>query len=174
MIALGAVEIILSQIPSFAELEWLSILAAVMSFGYAGIGIGLSLATIIQGKGNRTTLFRGRVGQSSSNRAWNMLVALGNIALANEFVEILFDIQDTLKSTPSENKTMKKANTIGLSTMTIIFLLCGASGYSAFGSETPGNLLVGSVGSGFNDPFWLVDLANVFIVVQSVGAYQVR
>ena len=39
-----------------------------------------------------------------------MLVALRNIALANEFVEILFDIQDTLKSISSENKTMKEAN----------------------------------------------------------------
>ena len=86
----------------------------------------------------------------------------------------MYEKQDTLKSTPSENKTMKKANTIGLSTMTVIFLLCGASGYTAFGSDTPGNLLVGSVSSGFNDPFWLVDLANVFIVVHLVGAYQVR
>lgn len=49
MIGLGVVEIFLSQIPNFHKLSWLSIIAAAMSFGYAFIGIGLSLTTIIQG-----------------------------------------------------------------------------------------------------------------------------
>lgn len=49
MIGLGVVEIFLSQIPNFHKLSWLSIIAAAMSFGYAFIGIGLSLATILQG-----------------------------------------------------------------------------------------------------------------------------
>ena len=49
MIALGILEIFLSQIPNFHKLSWLSILAAVMSFGYAGIGIGLSITMIISG-----------------------------------------------------------------------------------------------------------------------------
>lgn len=46
MIIFGIVEIILSQIPDFHELTGLSILAAIMSFGYASIGIGLSIAKI--------------------------------------------------------------------------------------------------------------------------------
>jgi hypothetical protein len=50
MIGLGIIEVFLSQIPNFHNLSWLSIIAAIMSFGYAFIGIGLSLATIIQGK----------------------------------------------------------------------------------------------------------------------------
>jgi len=49
MIGLGIVEIFLSQIPNFHKLSWLSIIAAATSFGYAFIGIGLSLATVIQG-----------------------------------------------------------------------------------------------------------------------------
>jgi len=49
MIALGTVQIVLSQIPNFHNLSWLSIIAAIMSFGYALIGAGLSLATVIQG-----------------------------------------------------------------------------------------------------------------------------
>ncbi|KAG8377421.1 hypothetical protein BUALT_Bualt08G0031200 [Buddleja alternifolia] len=36
--------IILSQIPNFHKLSWLSIVAAVMSFAYASIGLGLSIA----------------------------------------------------------------------------------------------------------------------------------
>lgn len=65
---------------------------------------------------------------------------------------------------------MKMANKMGISTMTIFFLVCASSGYAAFGSATPGSILMSS---GFKEPFWVVDLANVFIVVHLVGAYQV-
>jgi len=42
----GAVEILISQIPDFHNLSGLSFVAAVMSFGYSAIGIGLSIAKI--------------------------------------------------------------------------------------------------------------------------------
>ncbi|KAG4933798.1 hypothetical protein JHK87_047800 [Glycine soja] len=171
MIALGTVQIVLSQIPNFHNLSWLSIIAAIMSFGYALIGAGLSLATVIQGKGKSTSLMGGNNIQSSADHnLWNMLIALGNIALASCYSQIAVDIQDTLRSSPPENKVMKKANMIGISTMTVFFQLCACSGYAAFGSETPGNILLSS---GFKEPFWLIDIANVFIVVHLVGAYQV-
>ncbi|XP_061373292.1 amino acid permease 8-like [Gastrolobium bilobum] len=169
-IGFGIVEIFLSQIRNFHKLSWLSILAAAMSFGYAFIGIGLSLATIIQGKGRSTSIIGGSKEQSSVDKLWNMLVALGNIALASSYAQIAIDIQDSLKSSPPENKVMKIANKIGIFTMTIIFLLCACSGYASFGSDTPGSILMSS---GFKEPFWLIDLANVFIVVHLVGAYQV-
>ncbi|PHU20586.1 Amino acid permease 6 [Capsicum chinense] len=44
MIIFAVIQIILSQIPNFHKLSWLSILAAVMSFAYASIGLGLSIA----------------------------------------------------------------------------------------------------------------------------------
>lgn len=65
---------------------------------------------------------------------------------------------------------MKKANVLGITTMTILFLACGGLGYAAFGDRTPGNILTGF---GFYDPFWLVDLGNLFIVIHILGAYQV-
>lgn len=43
-------------------------------------------------------------------------------------------------------------------------------GYAAFGDNAPGNLLTGF---GFYNPYWLIDIANVFIMVHLVGAYQV-
>jgi len=39
-------QIVLCQIPNFSKLWWLSILAAVMSFAYSTIGLGLSIAKI--------------------------------------------------------------------------------------------------------------------------------
>ncbi|TKY55941.1 Amino acid permease 1 [Spatholobus suberectus] len=170
MIGFGVVEIFLSQIPSFHKLSWLSILATVMSFGYAFIGVGLSVATIIQGERRSTFLFGGSKEQSSVDKLWNMLMAVGNIAVASTYTQIAIDIQDSLKSSPPENKVMKMANRIGMFTMAIIFLLSACSGYAAFGSDTPGSILMSS---GFKEPFWLVDLANGFIVVHLIGAYQV-
>ena len=80
-------------------------------------------------------------------------------------------MQDTLKSEPPENKTMKKASMFSVTTTTFFYLLCGCFGYAAFGENTPGNLLTGF---GFYEPYWLIDFANACIVLHMVGAYQVR
>lgn len=73
-----------------------------------------------------------------------------------------------MKSPPSENVTMKKANLYGIGTTTIFYLSIGCVGYAAFGNNVPGNIL-----TGFYEPFWLVDLAHICIVIHLVGAYQV-
>lgn len=49
-------------------------------------------------------------------------------------------------------------------------MLCGLLGYAAFGNKAPGNFLTGF---GFYEPYWLVDIGNVFIVIHLVGAFQV-
>jgi hypothetical protein len=78
--------------------------------------------------------------------------------------------QDTIRSPPAEHKTMKKATFFSIAITTVFYLLCGAMGYAAFGDDSPGNLLTGF---GFYNPYWLLDIANVAIVVHLVGAYQV-
>ena len=80
-------------------------------------------------------------------------------------------MQDTLKSPPSENRTMKKATLFSIMITTSFYMLCGFLGYAAFGENTPGNLLTRF---GFYEPYWLIDFANACIVVHLVGAYQVR
>lgn len=47
MIAFGVVEILFSQIPDFDQIWWLSIVAAVMSFTYSTIGLGLGIAKVV-------------------------------------------------------------------------------------------------------------------------------
>jgi len=65
---------------------------------------------------------------------------------------------------------MKKATLISVTVMTTFYMLCGSTGYAAFGDTTPGNLLTGF---GFYNPYWVVDIANAAIVIHLVGAYQV-
>ena len=66
---------------------------------------------------------------------------------------------------------MKKATFYGLGLTTIFYLLLGCIGYATFGNNAPGNILTGF---GFYEPFWLVDMANVCVIVHLIGAYQVN
>ncbi|CAI8604794.1 unnamed protein product [Vicia faba] len=168
----GLFQIILSQIPNFHELSWLSVVASVMSFSYASIGIGLSIAKIAVGGNHVKTGLTGLVvgvDVTSSEKIWNTFQALGNIASAYAFSMVIVEIEDTLKSSPPENKVMKKSNVVGVLITTFFYALCGLLGYAAFGNNAPGNFLTGF---GFYEPFWLVDVANIFIIVHLVGAYQ--
>ncbi|OWM90110.1 hypothetical protein CDL15_Pgr006431 [Punica granatum] len=171
MIAFGIVEIILSQIPDFDQLLWLSILAAVMSFTYSTIGLGLGVAKVAEtGKfrGSLTGISIGTV--TETQKMWRSFQALGDVAFVYSYSIILIEIQDTIKSPPSEAKTMKKATLIIVAVTTLFYMLCGCFGYAAFGDMSPGNLLTGF---SFYNPFWLVDIANAAIVIHLVGAYQV-
>ncbi|XP_020584293.1 amino acid permease 3-like [Phalaenopsis equestris] len=94
----------------------------------------------------------------------------GLIAFAYPYSVILLEIQDTLKSPPAENKTMKKASMASIMITTFFYLCCGCFGYAAFGDDTPGNLLTGF---GFYEPYWLIDFANACIILHLVGGYQV-
>jgi amino acid permease len=172
IIGFGIVQAVFCQLPNFHKLWWLSIIAAVMSFSYAAIAVGLSLAQIVSGPTGRTTMTGTEVGVDvdSSQKAWMTFQALGNIAFAYSYAIILIEIQDTLRFPPAENETMRRATTMGISTTTAFYMLCGCLGYAAFGNGAPGNILTGF---GFYEPYWLVDLANACIVVHLVGGFQV-
>ncbi|XP_044476174.1 amino acid permease 6-like [Mangifera indica] len=172
MIIFACIQIVLSQIPNFHKLSWLSIIAAVMSFAYSSIGLGLSIAKAAGGSHARTTLTGTIIGVdvTASEKVWRAFQAIGDIAFAYAYSTVLVEIQDTLKSSPPENKSMKIASAIGVSTTTLFYFLCGCIGYLAFGNNAPGNFLTGF---GFYEPFWLIDLANLFIAIHLIGAYQV-
>ncbi|KAG1369954.1 amino acid permease 3 [Cocos nucifera] len=172
MIIFGVSEIIFSQIPDFDQIWWLSIVAAVMSFTYSSIGLGLGIAQTIENKGFKGSLTGIGIGTvTETQKIWRSLQALGDIAFAYSFSIILIEIQDTIKAPPpSEAKVMKKATLLSVAVTTFFYMLCGCMGYAAFGDEAPGNLLTGF---GFYNPFWLLDIANAAIVIHLVGAYQV-
>ena len=46
-------------------------------------------------------------------------------------------------------------------------------GYSAFGEQVPVNILTKTGTVGFFNPDWLIDLANIFVVVRILGSFQV-
>ncbi|KAJ4824344.1 hypothetical protein Tsubulata_004307 [Turnera subulata] len=173
MIIFGIIEIILSQLPDFHELTALSVLAAIMSLAYTFIGLGLAIAKIAGDQVHPKTSITGTivgVDVTSAQKIWNALQAVGNIAFAYNFSPVLVEIQDTLRSSPPESKVMKKATLLSIAVTSLFYLMCGTLGYAAFGNNAPGNFLTGF---GFYEPFWLVDIANLCIVLHLVGAYQV-
>ncbi|KAG6551692.1 hypothetical protein Mapa_006781 [Marchantia paleacea] len=174
MLGFGATELIFSQIPNFDKMSWLSIVAAMMSISYSGIGLGLGIAKAAE-HGPRGTLGGLDIGRGPGEvtlieKLLSIANALGNMAFAYSFSTILITIQDTLKSPPSENRIMKKATLIGITTTTLFYMSVGCAGYAAFGNEAPGDLLTDF---GFYEPWWLVDFANACLVVHLIGAYQV-
>lgn len=63
---------------------------------------------------------------------------------------------------------MKRATLYGIGVTAVFYVSLGCIGYAAFGNDAPGNVL-----TGFKEPFWLVDIANVAVLVHLIGAYQV-
>ncbi|KAH7859936.1 hypothetical protein Vadar_007267 [Vaccinium darrowii] len=169
MLLFGAVQIVVSQIPDFHNMAWLSIVATTMSFSYSFIGLGLGIAKVIE-NGEIKGSIGGVSADSIADKLWLVFQALGDIAFSFPFPLILLEIQDTLKSPPPENQNMKKGSTGAIFIATFFYLCCGSFGYAAFGSDTPGNLLTGF---GFYEPYWLIDFANACIIVHLVGGYQV-
>ncbi|KVH69087.1 Amino acid transporter, transmembrane [Cynara cardunculus var. scolymus] len=146
-------------------------LCGVAQYGVlTGITIGYTTTTAISmatGNGiGKTSLTGVPVGKdfSGMEKMWKTFSALGDVAFAYSFCF------DTLKSSPPENKQMKKATATGIMASTVFYMLCGVLGYAAFGNDAPGNFLTGF---GFYDPFWLIDIANICIVIHLLGAYQV-
>lgn len=170
MLIFGAFQILLSQIPDFDRLWFLSILAAVMSFGYSTIGLGLAIGKTTE-SGHSTGSVKG-YDAVIAHKTWDILNGLGTMAFAYSFSFVLVEIQDTIKkpSKGSEAHQMKKATTLAIFVTTSFYMAVGCIGYGGFGNDAPGNLLTGF---GFYNPYWLIDIANVFIMVHLVGAYQV-
>lgn len=57
MLLFGVIQIVMSQIPDFHNMEWLSIVAAIMSFSYASIGLGLGFAKVVGNIVNQFVIF---------------------------------------------------------------------------------------------------------------------
>ncbi|XP_044950704.1 probable amino acid permease 7 isoform X2 [Hordeum vulgare subsp. vulgare] len=166
MLLFGLAQAVLSQIPDFHNMAWLSVFAAVMSFFYSFVGFGLGAAKVIE-----NGVIKGGIGgiplASPMQKVWRVAQSLGDITFAYPYTLVLLEIEDTLRSPPAESKTMKAASRASIAITTFFYLGCGCFGYAAFGDGTPGNLL-----TGFGEPYWLIDLANLCVVLHLLGGYQ--
>ncbi|KAK4753365.1 hypothetical protein SAY87_022163 [Trapa incisa] len=92
MVVFGAVQIFMSQIPDFHNMAWLSWLAAIMSFCYSSIGLGLGFAKII-GNGRISGGIAGVAAPTPARKVWTVFQALGDVAFSYPYSLILLEIQ---------------------------------------------------------------------------------
>lgn len=162
---LGALELVFSQIPSLEEIWWVSALGTLSSLGYVLIALGLGLAY----SGNHLGSVGGRPGTSPANKAFGILNALGNLAFAFGFTQVLLEIQDTLRQPPKAERTMSKAVWVAVTAAFGFYISSAVACYSALGDDVPGEVL-----QGFEQaPDWVMVLANFFIVIHMITAWQV-
>ncbi|KAJ0533154.1 putative amino acid transporter, transmembrane domain-containing protein [Helianthus annuus] len=164
MLLFGVVQILMSQILDFHSMVLVSVVAAIMSFCYFSIGLGLGSAQVIE-NGKIAGRITGCPAVSVAHKLWLTFQALGDIAFAYPYELILLEIQDTVKSPPAENKVTKHASAIAILATSFFYLGCGCLGYAAFGNDTPGNLLTGF---GFYEPYWHVAFANACIIMHLI------
>ncbi|KAK1588478.1 hypothetical protein Q3G72_023759 [Acer saccharum] len=174
MLLYGAFEVILSQCPNLEKAAFLSVVAAVTSLLYSFIVIGLSTAKLISShfdfKGSLMVAHQSSldIDMPSSTKIWHVFQAFGNLAFAFNYTTLLLEIQDTLKLAPAENKVMKKVTLCSVGSTTLFYISIGCTGYAAYGNQVPGNIL-----SRFYNLLWLVDVANLAVIVHLIFAYQV-
>ncbi|RYQ94243.1 hypothetical protein Ahy_B08g089120 [Arachis hypogaea] len=132
---------------------------------FMAIDFDLNIVSMVEGalmryenRGFKGTI-AGAEAETHAKKVWAIFQALGNIAFAYSFSDILIEIQDTIKS-PLKVRTMKRAINLSIATTTTFYVLCGCIGYGAFGNSAPGNLL-----TAFDKPFWLVDIANLTLLI---------
>lgn len=95
MLCFGFGQLILSQLPSLQHMAWVSIVAAVMSGTYSSIAFGLAVAELVSTRQVKGGLL-GVVAHAHLrpvDRAFKSLQALGNVAFAYTFAEILIEVQ---------------------------------------------------------------------------------
>ncbi|KAK2632316.1 hypothetical protein EUGRSUZ_L01718 [Eucalyptus grandis] len=123
MIAVGIIEILLSQILPSGHLGWMSGVAAVMSLCYSSIEVGLGIAKIKEtGKirGSLTGISTSTV--TSTQELWGWFQALGVMAFAYGYFLVIPEILDTIRSAPSVPKTMRKASLVSIAVATIVYM----------------------------------------------------
>ncbi|XP_039170585.1 amino acid permease 3-like [Eucalyptus grandis] len=171
MIAVGIIEILLSQILSSDHLGWMSGVAAGMSLCYSSIEVGLGIAKIKEtGKirGSLTGISTSTVTSTQELCGW--FQALGVMAFAYGYFLVIPEILDTIRSPPSVSRTMKKASLVGIAVATLVYMLYGCIGFAVSGNTVPRDLLTEF---SFNKPSSLVGIADGTLVTHLIGAFQV-
>lgn len=96
ILAIGAVEIILSQFPNLEKVTFLSVIATVTSFIYEIIALSLSTNRLISHPGSKGSIMVAKAGPANTPsliKIWHAFQALGNIGFAYNYSIVLLEIQ---------------------------------------------------------------------------------
>ncbi|EFJ13044.1 hypothetical protein SELMODRAFT_157684 [Selaginella moellendorffii] len=158
----ASIMIILSQLPSFHSLRYISLASALLSMGYS---LGVVAACIYAGHSKRAPPKDYSIVGSTSARVFHAFNGL-SIMASTYGVSIIPEIQATIAS-PVSGK-MFKGLLLCYAVVVTTFFSVSISGYWAFGNKATGNLFDNFIPDDNTTlaPDWLLFLIILFIVIQ--------
>ncbi|OMO60412.1 Amino acid transporter, transmembrane [Corchorus capsularis] len=146
--------------------------AGVLSLPYAmsELGWGPGVTMLVMSWGVQPDVDYSYKASTTAGKVFNFLAAMGDVAFAYAGHNVVLEIQATIPSTP--DKPSKIAMWKGVVVAYLIVAFCyftvGFIGYWAYGNAVADNILII-----LEKPAWLIAVANMFVVIHVVGAYQV-
>ncbi|XP_017255482.1 lysine histidine transporter 1 [Daucus carota subsp. sativus] len=161
----ASVHFVISHLPNFNSISWVSLVAAIMSLSYSTIAWTSSVK-----KGVQPDVEYGYKAKSTAGTVFGFLSALGDVAFAYAGHNVVLEIQATIPSTPE--KPSKGPMWKGVVVAYIVVALCyfpvALIGYWMFGNSVSDNILIT-----LKNPKWLIAMANMFVVFHVIGSYQI-
>uniref|UniRef100_A0A383W7B9 Amino acid transporter transmembrane domain-containing protein n=1 Tax=Tetradesmus obliquus TaxID=3088 RepID=A0A383W7B9_TETOB len=170
-IIFGAVQLMLSLLPSFNELSMVSLLGAVMSVAYCIIAIVMS-ARVHPAKGT-VNYAPEAVERTPVERAMGIFNAVTTVLFAYGGHNVALEIQATLPINAQHKSTvprMEKGVHITFVVTALAYFLVAIVGFYAFGTGVADNVLLTF---SHGPTSWVVAMADMFVVVHVAAAYQV-
>lgn len=136
-----------------------------MSCSYSTISWGASLS-----KGVAPDVHYGPRASTGAGNVFNFLSGLGDVAFAFAGHSVVLEIQATIPSTPEQpsKKPMWKGCLVAYVVVALCYFPVALIGYWVFGDRVEDNILLS-----LEKPWWLVAIANLFVVFHVIGSYQV-
>ncbi|KAK4801717.1 hypothetical protein SAY86_022204 [Trapa natans] len=161
----GAIQFLLSHIPSFNDIAGISTLAAIMSLSYSTMAWVASVERGVQPEVSYMPK-----GTTPTGKAFGFMAALGDVAFAYAAHCVVLEIQATIKSTPERpsKKPMWKGAVLAYIVVALCYFPVSIVGYYVFGNSVQDNILFS-----LEKPRWLIVAANLFVFFHVVGSYQV-
>ncbi|KAK4767607.1 hypothetical protein SAY86_015357 [Trapa natans] len=161
----GAIQFLLSHVPSFNSIAGVSIAAAFMSLSYSTIAWVASLKMGVQPGASYEPK-----GTTSAGRVFGFLAALGDVSFSFAAHSVVLEIQATIKSTPERpsKNPMWKGSLFAYIIVALCYFPVALVGFYIFGNSVQDNILIS-----LEKPRWLIAAANVFVLVHVIGSYQV-
>jgi amino acid permease len=165
IVLFGVAQLLLSQVPDFHSLWWISLLGAAMSVGYCCIAAAASTAAAINSPMPPPMT---RPNESEADHFFGVLNALGGIAFTFGGQAVLPEIQATLARPPKTYTSMMKGIAVAYVVVILAYFSVAISGYAAYGATVRPDVLLS-----ISHPVPLIDAANLMVVLHVAAGYQI-
>ncbi len=162
--AFGAAQLLLSQVPDFHSLWWVSAAGAAMSVGYCSVAAGAAVAAAAAGPPPPFA----PPPAPAADRFFGVLNALGSTAFVFGGQVVLPEIQATLARPPPTPRAMMRGVAAAYVVVAAAYYSVAISGYLAFGAAVQPDVLLS-----LSEPAAAVAAANLMVVLHVAAAYQV-